>query len=118
MKLFNELDYLPEGLLGCQTTDLHAFLQKPTLIHLQGRNPNPVFISVLMHGNETVGWDAICRLLPKYTVAGGNQELPRSLSLFIGNIEAAKESVRALPDKPDYNRIWPGCGYESAAARL
>jgi len=118
MKLFNELDYLPEGLLDCETTGLHAFLQQPTLIHLAGRNPDPLFVSVLMHGNETVGWDAIRRLLPKYTIAGGSQELPRSLSLFIGNVEAAKESVRALPGKPDFNRIWPGCDYETTDARL
>lgn len=117
MKLFNELDYLPEGLLDCETTGLYAFLQKPTLIHLQGRHKDPLFVSVVMHGNETVGWEAMRRLLPKYSLAGGSQELPRSLSLFIGNVEAAKDSVRALPNKPDYNRIWPGCSYDMGEER-
>jgi len=118
MAIFNEVDYLPEGLVDCDSRALHALLQKPTLIHLQGRHPDPLFVSVLMHGNETVGWDAMRRLLPKYTVAGGSQELPRSLSLFIGNVEAAKASVRALPDQPDYNRIWPGCNYEFSGVKL
>ena len=117
MKLFNELEYIPEGLLSCEATRLYKLLEKPTLIHLQGRNTDPLFVSVLMHGNETVGWEAIRRLLPKYSVAGGSLELPRSLSLFIGNIEAARESVRAIPGKPDYNRIWPGCSYNDSSEK-
>jgi hypothetical protein len=34
--------------------------------------------------------------------------LPRSLLLFVGNIEAAKANVRKLPQQEDYNRTWPG----------
>jgi hypothetical protein len=37
-----------------------------------------------------------------------HQELPRALSLFIGNIDAAREGVRRLEGQPDYNRVWPG----------
>ncbi|MDH5785588.1 MAG: M14 family metallopeptidase, partial [Chromatiales bacterium] len=38
------------------------------------------------------------------------RELPRALSLFIGNIEAARHGVRRLDGQPDYNRIWQGEG--------
>ena len=36
-------------------------------------------------------------------------DLPRSLSLFVGNTAAAAEGLRHLLDQPDYNRVWPGC---------
>jgi hypothetical protein len=32
--------------------------------------------------------------------------LPRSLCVFIGNVNAAAEGMRTLPDQQDYNRIW------------
>jgi hypothetical protein len=35
-------------------------------------------------------------------------DLPRSLSLFVGNTAAAEQGVRHLPEQPDYNRVWPG----------
>ena len=109
MTMLTELDYLPEGLLDCEASQLSRFLSGPTLIHLPGRQERPLFVSVLMHGNETVGWEAVRQLLPRYNVAGGDRPLPRSLSLFIGNVQAAEAGVRHLPDQPDYNRVWPGC---------
>jgi succinylglutamate desuccinylase len=57
---------------------------------------------VLLHGNEDTGWLAARRLLREYA----NQPLPRSLSLFIGNVEAARHHQRFLDGQPDYNRIW------------
>lgn len=107
--LLKELNNLPEGLLDRDAHELADFLDGPTLLHLQGRNDSPLFVSVLMHGNETVGWEAIRRLLPRYEIAGGDKPLPRSLSLFIGNVAAAREGMRHLPGQPDYNRVWPGC---------
>jgi succinylglutamate desuccinylase len=62
-----------------------------------------------MHGNETTGWEAIRRLLPRFAVGGGALDLPRSLSLFISNVSAAAAGVRRLDGQPDYNRVWPGC---------
>lgn len=103
--MLQELDYLPDGLLGLEAEQLAGYLAGPTLIHLSGRQSAPLFVSVLMHGNETVGWDAMKRLLRRY--AGGKQ-LPRALSLFIGNIQAAAQGLRRLDGQPDYNRVWPG----------
>jgi succinylglutamate desuccinylase len=34
--------------------------------------------------------------------------LPRSLSLFVGNVAAAAHGQRRLDGQPDYNRVWPG----------
>ncbi len=99
-----QLETLPEGLLGCPATDLFANLPSPTLIHLNGRRKEPLFVSILLHGNETTGLLAIQKILKKYL----DTELPRSLSLFLGNLEAARSQVRRLPGQVDYNRVWPG----------
>jgi len=101
-RLLHEFDYLPEGLLDCDASELYRYLPGPSLIHLEGRRESPLFVSVLLHGNEPVGWQAIQQLLRRYQ----NQQLPRSLSLFIGNISAAKQGMRRMDGQPDYNRIW------------
>ena len=91
-----------------QATELHDFLGGPTLIEIHGRQQPELFLTVLMHGNETTGWDAVRSLLDHYTGDQARAELPRSVTLFIGNTRAAKHNVRHLPDQPDYNRVWPG----------
>ena len=96
------LNELPDGLLKTPSTDLHKILNGPTLIHVEGRRKEPLFLSILLHGNETSGYIALQELLKKYS----HRELPRSLSVFIGNVEAAKHSKRHLPQQLDFNRIW------------
>ena len=97
-------NHLPEGLLQLPAARLHERLPGPCLIHLEGRRPNPLFISVLLHGNEDTGWQAAQAILQKHARSG----LPRSLSLFIGNLDAARQGQRRLEGQPDYNRVWPG----------
>ncbi len=97
------LEHLPAGLLETAPNDLNELLGGPTLIHLSGRRQPAVFVSVLLHGNETTGWDAMRRLLNQYQ----DSVLPRDLSLFIGNVSAAAVHKRFLPGQPDYNRMWP-----------
>lgn len=100
----NQIDYLPEGLLEVSTKELHTILPAPTLIHLSGKHAAPLFVSVLLHGNEPTGFLAIQLLLKNYK----DKQLPRSLSLFFGNVTAASHNLRRLDNQPDYNRIWPG----------
>ncbi len=98
------LEQLPDGLLELKAHQLRSVLDGPTLIHLPGHHPDPLFVSVLLHGNETTGWEALRLLLKDYQ----QKTLPRALSILIGNVDAAAEGVRHLPDQPDYNRIWKG----------
>lgn len=99
------LDHLPDGLLELSASELSTQLSGPTVIHLPGRLPQPLVVSVLQHGNETSGWEAIRRLLKgRYQ----RDALPRSLIIFIGNVSAAADNVRHLPEQPDLNRCWPG----------
>lgn len=99
-----QIDRLPDGLTEVSSEMLYQILPRPTLLHLAGRKPKPLFISVLLHGNEPTGFLAIQELLREYR----SRPLPRSLSVLFGNIPAAKENVRRLDDQPDFNRIWPG----------
>ncbi len=97
-------DTLPDGFLDIATRDLHRLLPGPTLINLPGRRPEPLFVAVLLHGNEDTGLKAVQALLRQPR----QRELPRALSLFIGNVSAAAAGLRHLDGQPDYNRIWPG----------
>ena len=106
--LLNERDRMPLSLLQADAGDLHEILGGPTLFHLQGRRDPALFVSVLMHGNETTGWYAIREVL-RGMADGDGFDLPRSLSLFIGNTAAAQVGMRHLEDQPDFNRVWPGC---------
>lgn len=103
-----ELQALPAGLLDLPPRALHEVLGGPTLIHLAGQREPALFVSVLLHGNETTGWEALRTWLRDYQPGGGDKPLPRSLSLFIGNTEAAARGLRRLDGQPDFNRIWPG----------
>jgi len=109
--MLNETDILPEGLLQAEATDLLDLLGSPTLIHLQGEKKEPLFISTLLHGNETTGFYAVQRLLNEYR----GKTLPRSITIFIGNVEAAAVVQRRLEQQPDYNRIWPGTHHDDCA---
>jgi succinylglutamate desuccinylase len=101
--MLTTLAQTPAGLLDCAARDLHRILPGPTLLHLPGRRPQPLFVSVLLHGNETTGLAAVQSLLRKYR----DRPLPRALSILFGNVSAAREGWRHLDGQPDYNRIWP-----------
>ena len=109
-----QIDTYPEALLNCEARDLYTLFPQPTLLHLSGKKPQPLFISVLLHGNETTGFLAVQRLLNQYT----QQDLPRSLSIFFGNTRAAALGLRRLDAQPDYNRIWPGTDFASCPETL
>lgn len=102
--MLTQYDALPPGLLELPAARLGELLPGPALIHLPGRRTPPLFVSVLLHGNEDSGWLAAQSVLQKHAGA----ELPRALSLFIGNVDAARAGLRRLDGQPDYNRVWPG----------
>ncbi len=102
--MLHRFDHLPEGFLESPARELYRILPGPSLIELPGERPEPLFVSILLHGNEDVGLRAIQRVL----VAHRQRPLPRALMLFVGNVEAARHGLRRLEGQPDYNRIWPG----------
>ncbi len=99
---FRELYQIPQGLLEVDSAGLLDLLGGPVLIHLEGSRKDSLFLSVMLHGNEYTGLLVLQQILRRYQ----DRELPRSLSIFIGNVAAAEQHLRALPGQPDYNRIW------------
>lgn len=103
---------LPDDLLGVPARHLWQHLPGPSLFDIPGRDPRPLFASVLLHGNEDTGWTAIRKVLSEHRRQG--RDLGRRLLLFVGNIAAAKANVRTLDTQTDYNRTWPGTRFPEA----
>ncbi|VAW48020.1 hypothetical protein MNBD_GAMMA02-705 [hydrothermal vent metagenome] len=101
--MINILDQLPSGILEVEANQLNEFVDNHTLIHLKGKIKQPIFISILQHGDETTGWDVIKALLQNH-----QNQLPRSIFLLFGNVQAAAQNLRQLAGQPDFNRCWPG----------
>lgn len=105
-------DQPPAGLWNCATDELAAILGGPALIRMPGRHTQPLFVATLLHGNESTGWNAVCELMRGMDP----HALPRALTLFIGNVQAAREGLRHLDGQSDYNRIW--CGHQGSESAL
>lgn len=90
----------PSALFDLPAESLADELGGPTLFDLRRAGEAPLFVSVLVHGNETSGWDAVRRLRRELAAS--------SVLLFVGNVAAARAGVRALPGRPDFNRVWEG----------
>lgn len=103
MTKFDEIDGLPSAFLDIKAKDIAQLFKRPTLAHLPGPG-STLFVSILLHGNEDAGLFAVQDLLRRFPQG----ELPRGLSVFIGNIEACTANKRFLPGQVDYNRAWPG----------
>lgn len=101
--MINILDQLPDGILEVDASQLHDFVENHTLVFLEGKIKRPLFISILQHGDETTGWDAM-----KILIKQNQGKLPRSIYLLFGNVEAAKKNLRQFDGQPDFNRCWPG----------
>ena len=106
MTALNRFEDIPPGLLDAEPEELLGLLGGPALLHLRaGPEESParsgaLFVSVLLHGNETSGWYAVRRLLGDFPAP------PRDLLVLIGNVEAAARGVRTLPGQQDFNRMW------------
>ena len=84
------LEGLPSGMVDLPAPRLYEVLDGPTLIEIKGDRDPGVFVSVLLHGNEVGGWDAVRGLLK--SLEGRSPQ--RAISLFVGNVQAAKAGVK------------------------
>lgn len=98
---------LPADIAALPATDLADALGGPTLFDMRKDGAPPLLLSVLLHGNEVSGWDA---------VRGMRRELlGASVQLFVGNVAAAKVGRRCVPGGVDFNRVWEGGDSPEAA---
>lgn len=107
--VLHRFDRLPEGFTSTEIGKLGSILPGPSLIRIEGRCGPPLFVSILLHGNETTGFIAMQRLLDRFEAP--RKPLPRPVLLFVGNVAAAERGLRKLDDQADYNRIWRGERY-------
>ena len=104
------MDHIPAGFFELETDRILEVFPTPTLLQLSGEKPAALFVSILLHGNEYSGLKAVQAILKKY-----QDHLPRSMAIFIGNVEAAAQDMRVLPGQTDFNRCWPGTEMEPNA---
>lgn len=57
---------LPDGFFAASAKDLDSLLGGPTLFEFEGVISQPLFVSVLQHGNEPAGFEGIKTVLAKY----------------------------------------------------
>ena len=107
MNDLNILNELPDAFFDISYRDIKKVFDKPTLAHLKGSKDPALFISILLHGNEFSGLEIMQEVLKKYKDTQ-RYALPRSIWLFVGNVEAASQGLRRLDDEQDFNRAWPG----------
>ncbi len=93
---------LPDGFLTIPPERLSELTPELSLIKLEGDDPRPIVISMLLHGNEPGG----LRAVQHWLTARGDRPLPHAVWLQVGNTTAAAEGRRVLDHQPDYNRIW------------
>jgi succinylglutamate desuccinylase len=101
------LNDIPNEFLDISYRQIKKVFKTPTLVHIEGDKNPPIFVSILLHGNEFSGLEIIQNILEKYKTTNG-YNLPRSLWLFIGNVDAAELGVRLIDGQIDFNRAWPG----------
>jgi len=101
------LDHIPSAFLTITHRQIKELFDTPTLIHLKGDKHPALFISILLHGNEYSGLEIMQEILNKYQTTDG-YKLPRSIWLFIGNVDAAQMGLRLRDGQTDFNRAWPG----------
>lgn len=97
------LKSIPNEFYDLDFRDIKTVFPEPTLIELEGLKKQPLFVSILLHGNEYTGLKVMQTILKKY-----QNGLPRSIFLMIGNVDAAQANKRCLPHQTDFNRAWPG----------
>lgn len=114
--MLKRYDYLPDGMFNVTSIELEKLIGGPALFYLEGVRKPPLFITVLQHGNEPTGFEAVQQILRKYQAI----ELPRAIWLFVANVGASAAGVRTLNSQTDYNRAWPGTanGTTSEAALM
>ena len=103
MKISSDLAFF-RTLTKLHANELASVLHSPTLFDFSIAKRAPFFLSTLLHGNETSGWDAVRKLVNNdYR----DKNLP-SCVILVGNVQAAQYSKRMLDGQPDFNRIWEG----------
>ena len=102
----NVLKEIPDALLTCQPNEVYSEFGGPIMLEIGDQSKSPLFVSTLLHGNETTGFFALQKVFAEYR--RHPERFSRPLLVLIGNVEAAAKGKRHLDGQADYNRIWSG----------
>lgn len=100
----DKLSEVPNQFFLIHPQEIKSVFPRPTMVFLEGMNKESVFISTLLHGNETSSFYAMQKFLKP--IVEGRIPLQRSVIWFIGNVDATEKNLRHLPNQEDFNRIW------------
>lgn len=96
---FNEI---PAEVANINPTQIRRLFPHPSLIELKGKKEETLFVSLLLHGNETTSFYVLQKLLAYLK----KHPLQKSLTILVGNVYATEKNKRFLEHQKDYNRIW------------
>lgn len=102
MNIVPVIQSYPDRLLNISPRDILSVFDRPTILEIPGKAETVLFLSVLLHGNETTSFRVMQRLLTRFKTEQPNH----TVLFFVGNVEAAAEGKRRLSGKVDFNRIW------------
>ncbi len=97
-------DHFPVDFLKVNLNHIRKVFPESALIHIKGKQSGTVFLSTLLHGNETTSFYVLKKLAHWLKE---NQPF-RDILIFIGNVWACEKGVRHLENQVDFNRIWDG----------
>lgn len=113
VELLKILNHIPHEFLDIEAKEINQLFESPTILYEKSKLP-PLFVSTLLHGNETSSLTAIQR----YLKANLTLKRERGLAILIGNPKAANKGLRHLSNQLDYNRIWKdGSSLEHSIAK-
>lgn len=96
------VDKVPSEFFLIGPKSIKTIFPKPTLVHVAGESKTTIFISILLHGNETSSFRIMQAILKKCET----RTPKKSILFFVGNVEAAAMGTRIAGDGIDFNRIW------------
>ena len=94
MQIHNEI---PKEVLSCKTTELYKYVEDLSLFHLKGKEANPLFISTLLHGNETTGFYGLQSLL-------NNLDLTQAIALLTPFGRQVSEHRRGVQEDASHHK--------------
>lgn len=97
-------DHFPKGFTGIKAEQIRSVFPNPSLIKIKGQKNETLFVSLLLHGNETTSF-YVGQKIAEYC----EHKTPnKNIYIFIGNVQACEKNERYLEGQEDYNRIWAG----------
>ncbi|MFZ9000872.1 MAG: hypothetical protein ACO20H_06185 [Bacteriovoracaceae bacterium] len=102
MEKLNFVQEIPKNIENISHENILDFFSAPTLMSLDFGKQKWLVVSILLHGNETVGLEVLRNI--KSIIK--SRPVTKNLAILIGNTGACSQGLRQLPGQMDFNRVW------------